>query len=189
MTKMTTGDDDTTPDSVQTSTPDVPPAVAGAWDRADYQRIWLGTQSRAWQTLAVVPVDERVSTYEVANLITTLGLHHGESVSVADLRDVRLSRVGAFLEAAGELVKRGQRVVYATCSIRENLATIPLARAADAVILCVSIGASMIGSIEDAIEQIGKERFLGSMLIKAPGAGVRAPARQPRALSQMAARS
>jgi len=134
-------------------------------DQADLQRIWLGTQRSAWRMLAVVPVDEWISTYQVASVITTLGIHHGESISVADLSDIRLNRVSAFLEAAGELVRHGRRVVFATRSIAENLAAIPLARAADGVILCVSMGSTSIKAIEDAIEQIGKERFLGSVLI------------------------
>lgn len=186
---MKASDDDTAPDSTRPPTPGMPSAGAEAWDRADYQRIWVATQSRAWRTLAVVPVDAGVSTHEVANLITALGLHHGELVSVADLRYVRLNRVPAFLEVASELVNRGQRVVFAARSIKENLATIPLARAADGVILCVSLGATLLGSIEDAIEQIGKERFLGSLLIKSPGKDARAPARRSTALQHLQARA
>jgi hypothetical protein len=126
--------------------------------------------------LAVVPADDAISTYEIARLITGLGLHHGERVRMADLRDVRLSRVGAFLEVTSELVRRGQRVVFATRSIDKNLATIPLARAADGVVLCVSLGSTSIRAVEETIERIGKERFLGSLLIGKPGGGgCRAP--------------
>lgn len=141
------------------------PPIAGAWNQTDLQRIWLSTQRQAWRTLAVVPADARISSYEVASLIAALGHHHGESVGLADLRDIQLNRVEAFLDAARELVDRGQRVVIVTRSITENLATIPLARAAEGVILCVSIGSTFLGAIKDAIEQIGKERFLGSMIV------------------------
>jgi hypothetical protein len=162
---------------------DAPPYVADSWDHADLQRIWLGTQTRAWRTLAVVPVDEGMSSYEAASLITMLGLHQGESVGLADLRDAPLNRVGAFLELVTTMVSRGQRVVFATRSITENLATIRLARAADAVILCVSIGSTQIGLVAEAIKQIGKERFIGSMLIQRSGAGV--PAAPPRSARKL----
>src|SRR6202044_3669543 len=118
-------------------------------DHTDEHRIWLGTQSRAWRTLAVVSADDTISTYEVARVITRLGLHHGEQVRLADLRDVRMSRVGAFLEVTQELVRRGQRVVFATRSTSKSLATIPLARAADGVVLCVSMGSTLIGAVKE----------------------------------------
>jgi hypothetical protein len=161
-----------TDDGWRSPTADAPPHAADCWDHADLQRIWLGTQSRAWRTLAVVPVDAGMSSYEAANLITMLGLHQGESVGLADLRNAELSRVGPFLELVATMVNRGQRVVFATRSITENLATIQLARAADAVILCVSIGSTPIGLVEEAIKQIGKDRFIGSMLIQRSGAGI-----------------
>lgn len=186
---MKESEEDCATDSGRVSMPAAPSPIAGSGDNAEYQRIWLATQSRAWRTLAVVPVDEGISTFEVASLITTLGLHHGESVSVADLRDVRLNRVGAFLEVAGELVSRGQRVVFATGSIKENLATVPLARAADGVVLCVSIGATMLGSIEETIEQIGKERFLGSILVRGSARNARGAAAKSTALQALQARS
>ena len=169
---MTTTYEEHVPYSSRCPPPQAPPPIAGAWSDAEYQRIWLRTQSRAWGTLAVVPADDRTPTYEVARLIAALGLHHGELVRMADLRDVRPGRVGAFLEVAAELVNRGERVVFATCSVSENLATIPLARAADGVILCVSIGSTSIRRIEETIEVVGKDRFLGSMLIRDPAAAV-----------------
>lgn len=173
---MTERDDGPVSNFTRPVTADALPPLADDWDRADLQRIWLGTQSRAWRMLAVVPADEGISTYEVASLITTLGRHHGESVGLADLRDIRLNRVDAFLDAAKELVGRGQRVVFATRSITGNLATIPLARASEGVILCVSMGSTLLGSIEEMVEQIGKERILGSMLIHEAGGG--APVRR-----------
>lgn len=144
----------------------------GPWDNADCQRIWLATQTRAWRTLAIVPVDKGMQTYDVASLIAGVGLQHGESIGLADLREIRLNRVAAFLEAAQLIVDRGERVVFATRSIDENLATISLARAAEAVILCVVLGSTPIGLVEEAVKQIGKERFLGSILLQAPVAPV-----------------
>jgi len=195
---MKASDHDGVTNTDRISTPEAPPPIAGSRSHAEYQRIWLATQSQAWRTLAIVPVDDGVSTFEVASLITTLGVRHGEAVSVADLRDVQIGRVPAFLEVAGELVSRGQRVVFATSSITENLATIPLARiremspmtprAADGVVLCVSIGATSLGSIEATIEQIGKERFLGSILLKRPHRGARGSASSSTALRTLQAR-
>jgi hypothetical protein len=153
-------------DAVRVSAPSETAEPRGSCENVDLQRLWLGALRHAWRTLAIVPVDPGVSTYEVASLIATLGKHHGDAVSLADVRDIRLNRVDAFLEAARELVARGERVIFATSSISENLAAIPLARGAEGVILCVSLGSTPLTAITETIAQVGKERFLGSMLVR-----------------------
>lgn len=140
-----------------------------AWGRADWQRLWLGTQRRPWRTLAVVAGDHRISTYEVASLITALGLQRGESISMADVRDVSLGRVKPTLDFIGEIVAGGERVVFAARTISDNMATIPIARSADCVLLCVSLGSTHLGLVKETVEQVGKERFMGSLLITSPG--------------------
>jgi hypothetical protein len=178
MTANDDGDKEKVPDATPPRKGADPP-MAAFWNRADLQRIWLGTQRRTWRTLAIVPVDEGTSSYHLARLITTLGIHNGESVCLADLRDIHLERAGAFLESASELVNLGHRVIFATRSITGNLATIPVARAADGVILCVSMGSTLLDRVQETIDQIGKERLLGSMLIHDAGTGVSAARTQP----------
>jgi len=146
-------------------------ARAASCDDVDLQRLWLGTLRHAWRTLAIIPVDAGVSTYEVARLIATLGMQHGDTVTVADVRAIRMHRVGAFLEAVRELVDRGDRVIFAMRSMTENLAGIPLASAAEGVILCVRFGSTPLKAIEATVEQVGKEHILGSILVReAPAA-------------------
>lgn len=153
---------------------DVVTPRSAVWSFAEGQRIWLLLQSRAWQTLAIVPVDTGVATDEVASRIVALGQEQGERIGLADLREVQLNRVPAFLDVTRLLVSRGRRVVCAMRSIEDNLATIPLARASDGVILCVTLGATSIAGAEAAIAQIGKERLVGSMLFH-PSARARRP--------------
>lgn len=144
---------------------DSPRPIPGPWDRPDCQRIWLGTQIRDWRTLAIVPGDEELSSYEIASLIMALGLHHGEPIGVADLRDIGLNKVRASLEVVNFHVDRGERVVLATSTIASNLATIALARAADAAVLCVAFGSTSLALVQETVDQIGKERFIGSLLL------------------------
>jgi hypothetical protein len=168
MTASDDGDEERVPDATPPREGADPP-MAASWNRADLQRIWLGTQRRTWRTLAIVPVGEGTSSYHLAWLITTLGIHNGESVCLADVRDIHLDRARAILESASELANRGNRVIFATRSITENLATIPVARAAEGVILCVSMGSTLLDRVQETIDQIGKERLLGSMLIHDAG--------------------
>jgi hypothetical protein len=145
-----------------------PSRAACGWEGPEQQRIWLRVGGRAWRTLAVVPAEEGMSTYYVANLIMALGVSHGESIGVFDFRDIRVNRVLELIREAERQLERGDRVIFAAGSIRENLATIPLARATDGAVLCVSIGSTSMGLAAETIEQIGRDRFFGSILIRPP---------------------
>jgi hypothetical protein len=152
-----------------TTPPRRSPQITRPWDRAEYQRLWMRVASRDWQTLAVVPVEDGVSTVDVANLIVALGASHGESIGVFDFRDVQMGRALEVIKAAERQLERGERLVFATRSIRANIATIPLARATDGAVLCVSIGSTRMSLAAETIEQIGREHFIGSILVRSPG--------------------
>jgi hypothetical protein len=163
---MTTSEHSTKPDWTVASGENLPRDIDGSWDRGDWQRMWLHTQSRDWRTLALVPGDEQTSAFDVANLIAKLALDHGESIHVADMRELGLKHVDAFLEGTRWDVSQGDRIIFATRSASTNLATVPIARAADCAILCVSLGSTSLNAARGTIEQIGREHFLGSLLVR-----------------------
>jgi len=177
-----TDDDETRPSDKDTPLPSEDGRAAFPWtfEVADAERIWLGTQVRPWRSLAVVPCCDGLSTYEVARLLTVLGTQHGESIDLADVRDIPLQRVNAVLTLARSLVGRGDRVVFATRSIEENIAAVSCARAADCVVLCVRLGATSIGMVEETIRLIGRERCIGSILLRRHGPAAAGAERAPR---------
>jgi hypothetical protein len=166
----------------RTMPPKQTPRFAHPWERADYQRIWMRVSSCDWRTLAVVPGEDGMSTYDVAHLIMVLGVSHGESIGVFDFRDVRANRALEVIKAAEHQIERGERLIFATRSIRENMATIPLARATDGAVLCVSIGSTAMRFATETIEQIGKDRFFGSLLVRAPN--IEVPGRRATSLQR-----
>jgi hypothetical protein len=123
-----------------------------------------------------------LSTIEVASLITSVGAHYGTRVGLFDLRDVRPNRALGVLAAACEDVQSGERLVFATRSIKENLATIPISRASDGVILCVAIGSTPLRLVQETIDQIGKDRFFGSLVLHVPPVRAEAAPRRPTLL-------
>lgn len=135
---------------------------------AELERTWFRTQTRSWRTLAIVPTDLDTADAAVgmAKLLIALGQQHEEKLSLADFRKITLARVSSFLEVADWYTNVGERLVCPTQPIDENPATIAVARAADAVLLCVSLGKTSLRSIEDTIEQIGRERFLGTVIFR-----------------------
>jgi hypothetical protein len=150
-------------------------------DRTDWQRMWLQTQRTQWRTLALVPGDDSTSTLGVAYLIAKLAFEEGESIHVADLRRLKLKHVDAFLDGIKWDNKHGDRIIFATRSSGANLATIPLARAADCVILCASLGVTKLASARETVEQIGAGRFAGTLLVR-PGPGTLAELRREQRL-------
>jgi hypothetical protein len=167
---MTMTDQYAEPDLADASDERALTTSGGSWDRSDWQRMWLRTQSLEWRTLALVPGDGQTSTFDVANLIARLALDHGESIRVADIRALRMKHVDAFLEGIRWEASQGTRVILAAPSASTSLATVPVARAADCAILCVSLGSSLLSAVRDTIEQIGRKHFLGSLLVEASSA-------------------
>jgi hypothetical protein len=164
---MNVDDYSTKPDWTVASGESLPASVEGSWNRTDWQRMWLRTQSLDWRTLALVPGDDHTRTFDVARLIARLALEHGESIHVADLRELGLKHVDAFLEGTRWDSTQGDRIIFATRSVSTSLATVPVARAADCAILCVSLGSTSVRGVRDTVEQIGREHFLGSLLVRA----------------------
>jgi len=166
---MTISDYSTRPRSAFAPRESRPLGMTGAWGADDVKRLermWVRAQSRDWRTVALVPGDDNTSTFEVANLIARLALTQGESIHVADLRELRLKHVEAFLEGTRWDASQGDRIIFATGPTSTNIATIPLARAADCAILCVSLGATSLGPVREAVEHIGREHFLGALLVR-----------------------
>lgn len=163
---MTPRETDTMDHHVSFGTRTLPPHTSGDWDRIEYQRLWLRMETRAWRTLAVVPGEDWMPTHEVANTIMSIGVHHGASIGVFDLRNIALNRVLGVIQAACSQLRRGERVIFATRAIQNNLAAIPLARACEGVVLCAALGSTPIKTLEETIEQIGRDHFLGCVLLR-----------------------
>ncbi|MBV9948718.1 MAG: hypothetical protein JOZ69_17860 [Myxococcales bacterium] len=130
------------------------------------EQLWLATQNRAWRSLAVISAGSRVHTIDTANLLAKMAWRYsGQATSVFDLRDVRLRLVEHQLREITAQVAAGDRVFIALRSVIENPAAAAVARAADAAVLCVEIGTTEVDTAKKTIEAIGRERFLGCILV------------------------
>ncbi len=148
---------------------DVPPVPAGvprAWDEPELQKIWLSVQGQEWRSLALVPASPKVAVLDLAHAFSAAGLRQrGESIGVADLRDVSLPNVRGHIEVVRWHISRGERVIIALRSCLENAATVPIVRIADCAILCVALGATRVAEASATIEQVGRDRFMGTVIV------------------------
>jgi hypothetical protein len=137
--------------------------VLAPLSRVARQRIWLHLRGRPWRTLAVVPAEVGMPAHLAARMLASLAAEHGEDLDVFDARGTSIDRAAVEVAAASE----GQRrVILLTSAIDENIATIPLARAADAAVLCVTLGATSLRAAGEVVNAVGKDRFLGSLSIR-----------------------
>lgn len=136
--------------------------VAPTVDAVAWEKIWLATQRRPWRSLAVIPAGPGAFTPRVAGALAEVGSRHlGVPVRVTDATGLTLSRLEAFL-----VDLRARRGIIALGPVLESPASLALARAADAVVLCLVLGESAISAAEQTIEEVGRERFLGSVLLR-----------------------
>jgi hypothetical protein len=137
------------------------------WNDPSWQRIWLAIQGKEWRSLAIVPAGQGLGTLDVAQALVDVGWQHrGLPIGLADLRNVTLPYIDSVIDEVRAHVFAGERVLIALRSVFENPATVPIAQAADRALLCVELGTSRIDRAKESIDQIGHERFVGSVIVR-----------------------
>jgi hypothetical protein len=151
------------------------PERPNLFDDVALQKLWLATQRREWRSLAVVAGSKGVPTVDVANMLAKIAWwYRGEPTCVFDLRELSLRLVEHQIQEITEQVDQGGRVIIALKSIFENPTAIAVAEIADASVLCLRLGKSSMSQAEQTLEEIGRGRFIGSIIVnpkkKATGA-------------------
>jgi Mrp family chromosome partitioning ATPase len=148
-----------------------PAGAASQWDDVGLQKLWLATQKRQWRSLAVVAGSKGVPTLEVADTLAKIAWwYRGQPTCVVDLRDLSLRLVEHQLQEIASQTQHGERVIIALRSVAENPTVVPVAELADAVIMCVELGKTSMGDAKKAVDEIGRGRFLGTIVLN-PQAG------------------
>lgn len=135
-------------------------------DDVQLQQLWLSISQHSWQSLAVLGVDKNISTIDVANLLAHLAwCYTGQPSCVLDMRDLSLRLLELQIREMGAQLQGGERVFVALRSLSENPTVLPLAMAADAVVLCIETGKTESRTVRQTVDAIGRQRFLGTILV------------------------
>lgn len=138
------------------------PASAIAW-----QRLWLATQRRPWRSLAVIPASGPVATPRVARALAGVGSSHlGSSIRLTDATTITIAGLGACLRGLSDPRESPGRVIVALGPVLEDPASLAVAQAVDVAILCLVLGESSIADAERTIEEVGRARFVGSLILR-----------------------
>ena len=133
----------------------------------EWQRIWFATRQQEWTSLALVPAAAGIDVRLAAELLATTGTHHGErQVEVLNATGVQLRDVQQTIDSIAAVTARGDWAIVPVDSIEENPATIAILRATSAALLLVHLGESLLGPAQKAIDMIGRDRIIGSVVLK-----------------------
>jgi len=158
------------------------PEVPALGDDVRLQLLWLGLQQRSWRSLAVIAASEGIETLTVADTLAKIAwAYTGQPTCVFDMRDLNLRLLEHQIRDMAAQLQGGERVFVALRSINENPTAVPLAMAADAVVLCIELGRTDIKGAQRTLTAIGREKFIGSLLVPraSKGAPVSAPPPPP----------
>jgi hypothetical protein len=142
------------------------PADAIQLDDVRLQQMWIAVQRRRWRSLAILAAGAGIPTLPTANLLAKIAwAYSGQPSAVFDLRDVSLRLLEHQIQNVQLQVTNGERVFVALRSTSENPTAIALARTADAVLLCVTLGDTKTKAASDSIESVGRDRFVGCVVV------------------------
>lgn len=140
---------------------------AHIWEDVRLQKLWLATQRREWRSLAVLAASKGVETIQIAELLAHVAwAYRGQPSCVFDLRDLGLRLADYQMREVHAQVEAGTRVMIALRSTSENPTAVPIARQADAVVLCIGMGETRFKAAERTIAEVGRDRVLGSIIVR-----------------------
>src|SRR3984893_16397531 len=148
----------------------------------DLQQLWFSLLRYEWSSLVVVPADEGCSAQRIAESLAEMGtLHLGKPMTSLVTTGLDLARTSELMTSVmvHEIVRNtdgpkgrstppwlGRNVVIAIDPVATNPAGIAVAIAADAALLCVTLGKTRLSDAERTVDLIGRERFIGCVTEK-----------------------
>lgn len=133
-------------------------------DLRAFERLWLALQRTSCMSIALVPIGEGIDTSRLASVLASVGRQHlGKDVGVLDARKVSIATLQSAVSA---LIDTEGRVIIALSPLGESPAGVELSRAADAVVLCLSLGESAVAEAERVVADVGAERVLGAVIVR-----------------------
>lgn len=156
----------------------------------DLQELWFATRRRNWRTLVVVPAAPgTTSALPIAQALGEVGgFIRMSPVHVINAEGLDLSRIAALVmdmtdgagssvwtmnspgsnpSAGWDPVARSDATIVVLDPVVVNPLVLPVALAADAVLLCVEVGKTELAAARHTVELIGRERIIGSVVIHA----------------------
>lgn len=160
----------------------------------ELQELWFATRRRDWKSLVVVPASPGSPILHIATALGEVGgAIRMSPVQVVNAEGMDLDQIARLvLDISGETQPEGsadskasawtsgsggwdppagrgapaaRATIIAIEAVAENPLNLPLALAADAVLLCVAIGRTRLDDARHTVELIGRDRIVGTVLL------------------------
>jgi hypothetical protein len=99
----------------------------------------------------------------------------GAPIQVADASQVALNQLSGFIADVQQCIDNGDRLIVALPPVLNSPTAATIAKASDAAVLCVLMGAMRSSESRQTIKLIGAAQFIGSIIIRHEGPGQTAP--------------
>ena len=147
------------------------PSMLGGGNTMDpvWQRLWLRCQQHDWQSLAFIGSSKRDpdGVLEIAHGMARLASELGQELTVFDARNLGLKDMGRMLAQIQSITSRGKRCIVVLKLVTENATTVPMAQNVDAALLGVFIGETSVIAASRTIDEVGRPKFLGTVVLNA----------------------
>jgi hypothetical protein len=147
------------------------PSLIGGSNAMDpvWQRLWLRCQQHDWQSLAFIGSSKRDpdGVLEIAHGMARLASDLGQELTVFDARNLGLKDMGRMLAQIQSITSRGKRCIVVLKLVTENATTVPMAQNVDAALLGVFIGETSVVAASRTVDEVGRPKFLGSVVLNA----------------------
>jgi hypothetical protein len=129
-----------------------------------WHRVMTAALRYSWTSLVVVPASRGISSLAVAQALTdAVGYYRPTPGELIDATGVTATSVGRVLERV-TLSDRGLLIISLE-SFLDNPASIPIALAAQAALLCVTLGQTDTASATETLELI-RDKTIGSVVLR-----------------------
>lgn len=134
----------------------------------ELSHLWRAIQKSSWHSLAIVPADITTDARPIAEaLVTTASLMLGKAPELLDGTGLQPAKAAMFiLDMSLASQPREHGAVVVLDSVVANEACIPVAIAADAVVLVATLKEATFAGFTRTLELLGRDRIVGCITLR-----------------------
>lgn len=149
-----------------------PPAgLHAAPPSRELQQLWFSLAAQRWSSLLVVPAPGVRSALPLGRGLVQVARRANPSgrVFLLDATRASLEQLAGFSRQLAACAEQRERILAVVDPVDLDPAALALAPRCDAAMLCVALGRSALAGARMTLEQCGRSRFIGSVVLLPDG--------------------
>ena len=138
--------------------------VSGPISSNQWTRVWFSLIEHPWTSMVIVPAEANASSIAVARALADVGnAYEEQGVQLIEAERLPPPIARHVIATMTKRADSGARTVDAVSSPLVDYNAVPIARAADASVLLVRVGATALDDAKKTVNMIGRQCFIGSI--------------------------